>query len=58
MEFRKLDVNDEAAYRAYQTSLENDDNPFITTREIGDFKTFVEIAERKKHKLLPLIIQR
>lgn len=42
MEIRKLDVNDEAAYRAYQTSLENDDNPFITTREIGDFKTFVE----------------
>ena len=26
----------------YQTALENDDNPFITTREIGDFKTFVE----------------
>ena len=22
--------------------MENDDNPFITTREIGDFKTFVE----------------
>lgn len=42
MEIRKLDVSDEAAYRAYQTALENDDNPFITTREIGDFKTFVE----------------
>lgn len=42
MEIRKLDVNDEAAYRAYQMSLENDNNPFITTREIGDFKTFVE----------------
>lgn len=42
MEIRRLDVNDEAAYRAYQTALENDDNPFITTREIGDFKTFVE----------------
>lgn len=42
MKIRKLDVNDEAAYRAYQTALENDDNPFITTREIGDFKTFVE----------------
>lgn len=42
MKIRKLDVNDEAAYRAYQTSLENDDNPFITTREVGDFKTFVE----------------
>ena len=42
MEIRKLDVNDEVAYRVYQTALENDDNPFITTREIGDFKTFVE----------------
>ena len=42
MEIRRLDVNDEAAYRAYQTALEKDDNPFITTREIGDFKTFVE----------------
>lgn len=42
MKIRKLDVNDEAAYRDYQTALENDDNPFITTREIGDFKTFVE----------------
>ena len=42
MEIKKLDVNDGAAYRAYQTSLENDENPFITIREIGDFKTFVE----------------
>lgn len=55
MEIRKLDVSDEVAYRAYQTSLENDDNPFITTREIGDLW---KIAERKKHKLLPLITQR
>lgn len=35
MEIRKLDVNDEAAYRAYQTSLENDDNPFITNGKIA-----------------------
>ena len=52
MEIRKLDVSDEAAYRAYQTALENDDNPFITTREIGDFKTFVENSRAQELKLL------
>ena len=48
MDIRKLDVNDEAAYRAYQTALENDDNPFITIREISDFKIFVEKSRRQE----------
>lgn len=42
MEIRKIDFGDETSFRAFQTALENDDNPFITTCEIGDFKTFVE----------------
>ncbi|MDY2776035.1 MAG: GNAT family N-acetyltransferase [Streptococcus infantarius] len=50
MEIRKLDFSDEAAYRAYQAALENDDNPFITTREIGDFKTFVENSRAQERK--------
>ena len=48
MEIRKLDVNDEAAYRAYQTSLENDDNPFVTRCDVVDFKAFVEKSRRQE----------
>lgn len=51
MEIRKLDFGDEAAYRAYQAALENDDNPFITTREIGDFKTFVENSRAQETQM-------
>ena len=45
MDIRKIDFGDEAVYREFQVSLKNDNNPFVnpeTTREIGDFKTFVE----------------
>lgn len=57
MEIRKLDVNDEAAYRAYQMSLENDD-PLSRHVRLVILKPLWKIAERKKHKLLTLIIQR
>ena len=48
MDIRKLDVNDEAAYRAYQTALENDDNPFVTRCDAVDFKAFVEKSRRQE----------
>ena len=48
MEIRKLDVSDEAAYRAYQTALENDDNPFVTRCDVVDFKAFVEKSRRQE----------
>ena len=53
MEIRPIDFCDEEAYCSFLASFKNDDNPFVapeTTREVTDFKVFVENsrAQRKK----------
>lgn len=53
MEIRPIDFCDEEAYRSFLASFKNDDNPFVapeTTREVTDFKVFVENSRAQERK--------
>lgn len=53
MEIRPIDFCDEEAYCSFLASFKNDDNPFVapeTTREVTDFKVFVENSRAQERK--------
>lgn len=53
MEIRPIDFCDEEAYCSFLASFKNDDNPFVapeTTREVTDFKVFVENSRAQKRE--------